>query len=656
MIILGLHFGHDAAATVIRDGQIVSYALRERFTRVKHAATLDLATVHRALRAAAAAPDDLDAVAVCSTQSVELIVDQPERLRVKFDEHDPFGRPCLTLDALRDAGSTGTQADGAEPLGSRGVATLLDFVYDPDLSNTWLGQSYARLFPEHVGRSRADIAATPWQDTFAVENIWEVGRGFADLAEAELEISDRFRYGFHVPVRVELDGHDLPGYAVHHHLAHAAGVYFMSGFSDAAVLTHDGWSDGRSYHSGMYYYGKANALYPLAPHHLNIGALYDRVGVALGLGVVGAAGKLMGLAAYGRPRFVDTRFLGNHPDLYRHFPHDVASSWLYHCRSMARRMGYDLEPFGDPARATAPINVDIAASTQRLFELIRMEAVRALHRGLARLDRLTPRLCLSGGTALNCPSNSDIAINGPFADVFVEPACDDGGIAVGAALAVHHSILDLPVPVDRPQFPSPYRGSTPTASQLKRALAGYAASVHVESCQDAAVRAGADLADDLVIGWFEGGSELGPRALGHRSILADPRRAENWPRVNQLKQRELWRPFAPAVLAEHAADWFRGVPLPSPYMLFNAQVAQSGIPAVTHADGTARIQTVDENGGGYRRVIEEFHRRTAVPVVLNTSFNGPGEPIVESPDEALAFFVKSDLDVLYIEGHRVTRR
>lgn len=647
MIVLGLHFGHDAAATVIRDGVVQSYVLRERHTRVKHAVSLSIATVRGALERAGVAAADVDVVAVSSTQQVELIADDPAALSVEYVPADPLGRPC-TLLAEAGAGVAAQRAGG----------TLLDFLYDPDLFATWLGRSYAALFPERTQRERADIPVVGWIDDFVSRPEWAEGRGLADLASADYGLDEDLRFGFHLPVAVTVDGVTRPGYAVHHHLAHAASSYYTSGFDTAAVFTHDGYADGESYHSGMFYLGRNQALYPLACHHLGLGGLYDRVGAALGLGVVGPAGKLMGLAAYGRPRFVASRFLGNHYDLRDRFPVDLTSAWLRHCRAEATRMGYNLRPFGDPAQATAPINVDIAASTQQLFEQVRLEAIRALHSGLHRSALPLTRLCLSGGTALNCPSNTQIAQEGPFERVFVEPSCDDGGIAIGAGLAVYHSLLNQPLPGDASpagRFPSPYLGQAPTADEVAQAVAAAPVLAEPLTLVEAAERAADDLVAGLVVAWFEGGSEAGPRALGHRSVLADPRDALNWPRVNRIKSREAWRPFAPAVLVEHAAEWFADLPLPSPYMLFNARVLRSDIPAVTHVDGTARIQTVDASVPGYRAVMAAFHRRTGVPVVLNTSLNGPGEPIVERPEEALALFLKTELDVLYVDGMRITR-
>jgi carbamoyltransferase len=238
--------------------------------------------------------------------------------------------------------------------------------------------------------------------------------------------------------------------------------------------------------------------------------------------------------------------------------------------------------------------------------------------------------------------------------VWVEPACDDGGLALGSALVLYHSILDFPrneaaVPA------SPYLGVRHDGEEVRRALARVGDAITIQR-GDAIHNAARDLDEDRVIGWYEGRSEAGPRALGHRSILADPRRAENWPRVNRIKDREPWRPLAPAVLAEEAGHWFTGAPSESPYMLFNARVTSDRIPAVTHVDGTARIQTVDAYCGEFRRLVEAFFSRTGIPVVLNTSFNGPAEPLVEAPDDALDFFLRSDLDVLYLDGYRVVRR
>lgn len=311
-----------------------------------------------------------------------------------------------------------------------------------------------------------------------------------------------------------------------------------------------------------------------------------------------------------------------------------------------------MSALGDTARIAEPINADIAASTQLLFEETYLATVRSLGKMLAGDGMMTKNLCLSVGTALNCPSNSRVWREGPFENVFIEPTCDDGGLAIGASLHLYHNLLDHPVAArDTPA--TAYLGGAYGDNELAVALA--VDGIASESPDDPAEAAANDLLADKIIGWFEGKSEAGPRALGHRSILADVRSAENWRRVNQVKGREPWRPFAPFVLAEKADDWFTGCPMPSPYMLFTAEVRGDKLPAITHVDGSSRIQTVDESCGGVRRILEAFDRETGIPVLMNTSFNGPGEPIVETPAEAVAFLLNSEIDVVYIEGIRLTR-
>ena len=163
--------------------------------------------------------------------------------------------------------------------------------------------------------------------------------------------------------------------------------------------------------------------------------------------------------------------------------------------------------------------------------------------------------------------------------------------------------------------------------------------------------------NNKIIAWYEGKSEVGPRALGHRSLVSNPTHKDNWKRVNKIKQRELWRPFAPSVLEEEADKWFAKMPFPSPYMLFTGQVINSEkIPAITHVDNSSRIQTVNKSTGQYYQMIKEFYKLSKIPLVMNTSFNGPGEPIIETPEQALKFLLNTDLDLLYIDGYRVQKK
>lgn len=415
----------------------------------------------------------------------------------------------------------------------------------------------------------------------------------------------------------------------------------------------------------MLYYGEGGRIVPLWPHRLLLGELYDKAAAKLGLGTIGGAGKLMGLAPYGQPRFFDANFTGCAyrisrnlmlGDDLRHIRSGVYSGWHAWAVVQARAGGMDTSMLGDAAEVLRPFNADYAASMQKLFEASLEVASNALARLLRSLGKPTDVLCLSGGAALNCPANSRIARGGVWREVFVPPNCDDSGLALGAAWLLTHHLLGRPRRMQGAASSTmAYQGPKIEAPAIERALRDIGSSIQVTPVAEAAADAGAALARNEVIGWFEGRSETGPRALGHRSILADPRVHANWDRVNRIKGREAWRPFAPAVLEERSAEWFADCPLPSPFMLFTARVKGDGLPAITHVDGSSRIQTVARDCGGFREVIEAFDRETGMPVVMNTSLNGPGEPIVESPADALRLLQRSGLDALYIGGFRVTR-
>ena len=646
MNILGLHFGHDAAVCVLRDGHIASYVMRERHARIKHAISLEFKTIQAAIDAAGLRWDQIDYCAITSTQNIELIVDDPTAFSVELRSHPGHHAPCTYID--HDQARTRIR----DSLLSH---SLMDIFYNPQHATSFLRGHYRNAFPEHRTRQPNSFARFGTLDEFSEGTLW-TGAGLAEFANADFSgilANDQARHGFHYPVTVRLAGYELPGYFVAHHMAHAASSYYQSGYDKAAVLTHDGFAHGYGFLSGMYFWAERNRIYPLAPHFLVLGGLYDFVGTTLGLGHEGPAGKLMGLAGYGKPRFFDPRFVGNQFDWRRNAL--TNRTWVDHCLGQARKMGYDLSAFGMPSRIRDPINVDIAASTQKLFEETYLAAVETLHKMISAAGRNSDALCLSGGCALNCPSNTRLFHESAFRKVFVEPGCDDSGLAIGAATWLYYNILEQPVP-QRNVYATPYLGLPVSSEAVQTALSAMEDAIRFVVCSDSAAIAADDLENDRIIGWFEGCSEIGPRALGHRSILADPRQAANWDRVNVLKRREAWRPFAPAVLEAEASKWFSDMPLPSPYMLFNGMVRSGDLPAITHADGSARVQTVNPSCGEFYRVIEQFFARTGVPVVLNTSFNGPGEPIVESPEDALRFLVRSRLDALFMGGMRITRR
>ena len=272
--------------------------------------------------------------------------------------------------------------------------------------------------------------------------------------------------------------------------------------------------------------------------------------------------------------------------------------------------------------------MDVAATVQQVLEQVSLEVVNNLE------DR-TENLCLSGGSFLNCNANSKIVKESKFKNFHIYPACGDDGTSVGAALYVSHHILNQPRH-DYKQKDLCYTGKdyeidTPDYDQIAQ-----------------------ELSNGKIIGWFQGRSEYGPRALGNRSIIADPRNPHTRDIINHVvKKREWFRPFAPVVLEEYYQDWF-DFPIPSPYMLYTAQVKQpEKIPAVTHVDGSARFQTIsEETNPHYYNLVKAFYKLTGVPVLLNTSLNGNGEPMLETPEEAINFFKNSHLDMMFINGKK----
>jgi carbamoyltransferase len=435
---------------------------------------------------------------------------------------------------------------------------------------------------------------------------------------------------------------------VPHHVAHAASAALAApptrASRDRAVLVLDGRGESASHLAGVYRGGRLEVLAAQALPH-SLGLLYEDATEHLGFLRSSDEYKVMALASYGRPR---------HLDLFREAVQSTADggftvepiAWGALCK---RREPDELGPAGSGGRGSewTPDHADLAASLQVRLEEVLLDLTRWLHTASGG----AAGLALAGGVALNCVANARIARDGPFADVWVQPAAADAGTALGAALHVTAAAgIDTSpmIGVDLGRGFSDEQIET----ALRRARVPYARPVSV------AERAAEVLAADGVVAWFAGRAEYGPRALGHRSLLANPGVAANTERLNEVKGREQFRPVAPMVLAERAGEIFDGV-LPSPYMLFTHRVRddwRDRIPAVVHIDGTARIQTVDR---GTEPVLAEllsaFEQRTGLPVVVNTSLNTAGRPMVDSPHDALELFGSAPVDLLVLGPFTVER-
>lgn len=650
MNILGLHFGHDASVTVVRDGNIEAHVLAERHNRVKHSVGLRADEIDAALEQSGLRWKDIDLCALVSTQDLEIMSGLLDDFSIEpgpTPQH-PVESPFDTL--LRSAG-----ADVQQLLvkGLHQVAQL----DERELANAE-NSRWEKIFPEWDAFRAGEIASVGWLNLFTTHERWQQKRGLDQIRADgfdEALFGDATRLGMHYPVTVSWRGHSLPGYFVDHHICHAASAYYRSGFSDSAIITHDGGDAERNL-SGLFCYGRDHRLYTLGPHHLALGGIYRAIGINLGFDAIGPEGKLMGLSSYGSPRFFDSRFVGNIHDIGKRFNEGPFSAWYRHCIDRAGLASYDMA-HGHADQVLEPLSIDIAASTQKLFEEGYLLAAEVLADGLARSGRPTQQLCLSGGAALNCPGNSRLHNESAYTDIYIDPNCDDGGLSVGGALFIAHNLLEEPLDAEKVSSNrSPFRGVSWPATLSEDIAADAGSDYDVSRPEQPAASAAQDLADNQVIAFFEGRSEMGPRALCHRSVLALPTDGDNWVRVNRIKGREGWRPFAPVVPESKMTDWFADCPTHSPYMLFTARVRSRLLPAITHVDGSSRIQTVTAESGTIHDILLELDALTGVPVLMNTSLNGPGVPIVERPVEAYQLFCERDVDVLYLDGIRIAKR
>jgi carbamoyltransferase len=459
-----------------------------------------------------------------------------------------------------------------------------------------------------------------------------------------------------------------------HHESHAASAFFPSPFEEAAILTLDGVGE---WATASYGWGRGNRIgltHELRfPHSL--GLLYSAFTYYAGFKVNSGEYKLMGLAPYGEPRYTDL-ILERLIDLKEDGSFRMDLQYFNYCQGLTMTSSRFHTLFGGPPRRPeSPLTereMDIAASIQAVTEEIMLRTARHVHR-----ETGMTRLCLAGGVALNCVGNGRILREGPFEDVWIQPAAGDAGGALGVAMFIWHQLLDQPRRIGaRDQQRGSLLGPRFTDAEVRTFLDGKGATYRRFDDDDELCEFVAGLmASDKVIGWFQGRMEFGPRALGSRSIIGDARSTQMQSVMNlKIKFRESFRPFAPSVLRECAPSYFQLAPEhESPYMLLVApvqpdkripvnghehglrgieklKVQRSVIPAVTHVDHSVRLQTVDgERHGRYYKLLRAFEQKTGCPVIVNTSFNVRGEPIVCSPDHAYRCFLATNMDALVLE-------
>jgi len=585
MRILGISaFYHDSAAALIEDGEIVAAAQEERFTRKKHDARFPASALAYCLKQAGTDLQKVDYVAF-------------------------YDKPLLKFERLLE-----TYLAFA-PRGFRSFSMAMPL---------WL---HEKLFQKDLLRKELK--------QHAGEFDWDRRLLFAE-----------------------------------HHQSHAASAFYPSPFEEAVVLTMDGVGEWATTSVAI---GRGAALDLVKEIHFphSLGLLYAAFTYYTGFKVNSGEYKLMGLAPYGEPRYAQA-ILDRLMDLKEDGSFRLDLSYFDYCTGLRMTGRKFHELFGGPPRAPEePLtqrHMDLAASVQKVLE----EAVLRLTRNLAKETGI-PNLCLAGGVALNCVANGKVLRDGAFERLWVQPASGDAGGALGAAYAVYHRFCERPRPGNtQDQMKGGYLGPAFAQPEIERRLKEAGARFEVLSDDSLIDRAAAALEEGKAVGWFQGRMEFGPRALGNRSILGDARSTTMQSVLNlKVKYRESFRPFAPSVLREDVGDWFE-LDEDSPYMLLVADVVErrrramtaaeqglfgieklnvprSEIPAVTHVDYSARIQTVhDATNPRYRALLSAFKARTDCPVIVNTSFNVRGEPLVCTPEDAFRCFMGTEIEVLAV--------
>ncbi|RLG20286.1 hypothetical protein DRN67_00290, partial [Candidatus Micrarchaeota archaeon] len=443
-----------------------------------------------------------------------------------------------------------------------------------------------------------------------------------------------------------------------HHESHAASTFLTSPYKEAAVLTVDGAGEWATATIGE---GKDKRVRILKEirYPNSLGLLYTAFTYYLGFRVNSGEYKLMGLAPYGEPTYYHA-IVDNLIDIEEDGAFKLNTDYFGYLDTlrMTNKKFHDLFG-GEPRKPSEKIekrHKDIARSIQMVTEEIMLKLANTAHDMTGQKN-----LVLAGGVALNCVANGRILREGPFENLYIQPASGDAGGAVGAASLVHYSLLNnARQPLQKPLMKDAYLGPAYSDEEIEGMLQKNEADYEKLERKELFKRAAKLISQKKVVGWFQGRMEFGPRALGSRSILADPRYAEMRDTVNlKIKFRESFRPFAPTVLEEDVSEWFE-LDRPSPYMLLVAQTRPEKrklLPAITHVDGSARIQTVSKAQNAlFHGLIKEFKRITKVPVVINTSFNVRGEPIVCTPQNAYDCFTHTYMDYLAIGDYLVSKK
>jgi carbamoyltransferase len=567
MHILGFDcYGHDSAAAIVRDGEMLGLVEEERFLQKKHVADFPIHSIRWCCEIAGISPHELDAIV---------------------------------------------------------------YYWNPKLARLQRALHLLRYFPRSLGLLKS--------------------RGDKELAMLRIRTTLRDSLGVGPRTRIHF---------AEHHLCHAASSFLTSPYEEAAIMTIDAAGEWDCTWLGV---GGGLDMHCLKAQQFpnSLGLVYGAVTEFLGFKFASGEGKVMGLAPYGDPK----RYIDQFRDLIKTGPdggYQVDLSYFtFHFKGRPNWFSPKFyQVFGQPRSfddtEVSQRHRDVSAALQLRTEEIGLHMARWLHQKTG-----LKKLCLAGGVCLNSVMNGRLLLETDYEDVVVQPAANDAGTALGGCYWLWNSVLRNPRSY---VFEHAYFGPWVTNVQCHAAIEKFVANsaeVAVTKVEDAPRRAAQMLAEGKIVGWFQGRMEMGPRALGNRSILADPRSEKMKDVLNaRVKFRESFRPFAPSVLEDKSGEWF-ATGYASPYMILVFDVLPEKrclIPAVTHIDGSARVQTVSrQHNPKYYALIEEFGKLTGVPVLLNTSFNIRGQPIVHLPEQAIECFLNTGMDALFLEDHVLTK-
>ena len=491
--------------------------------------------------------------------------------------------------------------------------------------------------------------------SMSISAIWDRLGNSKKVSSVKQELANLF----HLPIAsIKAEVHNIE-----HHRSHIASSFFSSPFKESAILSIDGFGD---FTSTMTAVGSGNKFKVLKevnyPHSL--GVFYTAVTQFLGFPNYGDEYKVMGLAPYGKPKYLkeleqilklsDDGFFKLNKKYFKHFKEGVAMDWEGGSPTIESLFTKDWEDlFGKSREKEAKLeqwHIDLATSAQKFTEKVIFHLLNHLHK-----ETGSENICITGGVAQNSVANGRILENTPFKNIYIPSAGHDSGTSIGSAFYLYNQLLGNS---RMPEITSAYFGSKFNHEEIIKVLDKEGVTYTIVSDDDLFERVSDKLVDGGVVGWFQGRAEFGPRALGNRSILVDPRRKDAKDLLNEkIKRRESFRPFAPSILKEAVGEYFiQHDAVPFMEKVFDIKKEKyEQIPAVTHVDGTGRLQSVDKNvSPRYHKLISKFAEKTGVPILLNTSFN-ENEPIVNKPEEALACFLRTKMDMLVMENIIIER-